>query len=181
MLMIDPLESFASTNRCAAARATLAAPMRFVSSTRRHSPSSLSSIRLVAATPALLTMIWTGPISCHACSKAASMDASDVTSILTISARPPPASISCLKAWSCSTLRAARITFAPAPESVFAKLRPRPDDAPVTSAVFPDRSKLAIVAPPEHDWVCVERLYDWNGGVSILLPRVFAISARWTV
>ena len=100
--------------------------------------------------PALLTRMVIGPSAASAPATARATEARSVTSMASAAASPPLARISAASCSSTSTRRAASATLAPAAASTRAKWRPKPEEAPVTSAVLPaseNRSLAVIVSP----------------------------------
>ena len=142
MLTIAP-RSPALISRCAACCATRKTPLRLVSTTVSQASSGMSARKCSRLTPALLTTTSARQPCWSISLKASSTDCALVTSMDTVSASPPAATI---RAWVSSSFpvrRAARMTRAPAPASTSAKPAPRPVPAPVTRAVRPSRLKGA--------------------------------------
>ncbi len=90
--------------------------------------------------PALLTMTSRRPVSATARSTRARTWAGSRTSVVSVVHDPPAASMAALVASMADCVRPQMATWAPAAPSRSAMARPMPLDAPVTTAVFPDRS-----------------------------------------
>ena len=131
-----------STMRCAVPRATRHAPSRLVPTTAAQSSSVTSSVEAGRAIPELFTRMSGVPSTSRTVSSAWPTLCASVTSIRTGCATPPVSRISRAAASSRPVRRAASATDAPCAARVPAKWRPRPLDAPVTSAVRPLRSKV---------------------------------------
>ena len=141
-LMITPGRP-ASTMRRAVPCATRHAPSRLVPMTPAQSSSVTSRVEAGRAIPELFTtMSGTPSASCTVSSPSLTLPAS-VTSNRIGCAVPPASRISPARTSSRSMRRAASATEAPCAARVRAKCRPRPLDAPVTSAVRPSRLKVS--------------------------------------
>jgi hypothetical protein len=109
--------------------------LRFTSITRRKWSTDSSSAGIGSPMPALFTSTSMRPApASRARATSASQSASTVTSHPTGTSREPSSAAS---SSSRSVRRAAATTVAPAPWSTSANRRPRPLDAPVTTAVRP--------------------------------------------
>ena len=140
MLMIEPPVRLAAMRR-AASWPTRNTPSRLTAITARHSSSVVLVKKAPEGTPALLTRMVIGPSAASASAKACATEARSVTSMATAAAWPPLPRISAASCSSTSSRRAASATLAPAPASTRAKCRPKPEEAPVTSAVLPASEK----------------------------------------
>ena len=138
MLTIRPGD-LSSISRLATSQDRMKGARRLMSITRSISSMDILVARWASGMPALLIRMVTGP---SAASTVGTMDVSwsvSVTSRTKAAASPPWLRISSARASSRSVRRAASATLAPAAASTRAKRRPRPDEAPVTSAVWPVR------------------------------------------
>ena len=144
-LMMEPARP-ASTMRRAVPCATRHAPSRLVPTTAAQSASATSRVVAGRAIPELFTRMSGTPSASWAPSSPAATLPASVTSIRTAYAVPPASRISSARASRRSTRLAASATAAPCTASVRAKCRPRPLDAPVTSAVRPFRSNVSRCA-----------------------------------
>ena len=82
-----------------------------------------------------------GPSAASASAKAFATEARSVTSMATAAAWPPRPRISASSCFRTSRRRAASATLAPASASTRAKWRPKPEEAPVTSAALPSSER----------------------------------------
>ena len=113
---------------------------RLVPSTASTSSVDILVANCASGIPALFTRMSTVPTSASMRSNAADSAASSRTSSGIAIALPPCALMSLATASTRSMRRPAQATVAPASASTCAKRSPRPDDAPVTSAMWPVRS-----------------------------------------
>ena len=146
--MIEPPLRLAAMRR-AASCPTRNTPSRLTDITERHSSSLVLVKKAPEGMPALLTRMVIGPSAASAPATAAATEARSVTSMASAAASPPPARISAAIFSSASSRRAARATLAPASASTRAKWRPKPEEAPVTSAALPasESRSLAVIVP----------------------------------
>ena len=149
LMMLPPWPC--SRMRCATDCATRQAPVKLTSTTPDHSSSDSSRHGLVVATPALLTRMRMAPSSRSTLATALATLSGRITSMRTTIASPPLARISVASRLPPSTRagRPARL-LAPAAASVSAKWRPRPLNAPVTSAQRPLTEVLSTGQPSER-------------------------------
>src|SRR5262249_27500144 len=98
-------------------------------------------------TPALLQSTSTAPNVENAVEASASTSSNDVTSTLIPITSPPSSPTAVRSAWSSTS---ARTTCMPSAAQRRARLRPIPLAAPVTTAVFPSRSRTSVVEPEQH-------------------------------
>ena len=154
--MIEPPVRLAAMRR-AASWPTRNTPSRLTLITSRHSSSVVLVKKDPEGTPALLTRMVMGPSAASAPANACATEARSVTSMATATASPPQSRIS----------PASRSQHVQAPcgerhlgarrASTRAKCRPKPEEAPVTSAALPasessspafqDRAFTAITFP----------------------------------
>src|SRR5262245_58677583 len=125
------------------ARANRNEPRRLVLITSSHSWSLIRGRSVSRVTPALLTRMSILPHFSTRPSISASTGPLSFTSQENASACPPAVVIAATVSASFSALRATQATFAPLPASASAIARPKPCDAPVTTAVWLERSTLS--------------------------------------
>jgi hypothetical protein len=145
----------------AKARVQRKVPFMQVSTIRSQSSSVMLTIGAIAAVPALLTSIWTGPNRSRASSKASSMSAAEVTLPVEKASLPPAADSSSLAASAeCSGMTSRTTTSAPRASSSAAIAFPIPRPPPVTRAVDPMSSISAAYGARKMARVCSVSRYS---------------------
>src|SRR3954447_8772480 len=134
------------------------ASMRTVRTQSCGSPSWMSAIG--PKVPAALTRIVGAPTSARTRSPSAiTASTCETSAVIGMTVRPASLASAAVSA-SCASLRATATTVAPAPASPSAAPRPRPRPPPVTTAIRPAWSAIALALRPGLE---VEHLVDRAG------------------
>ena len=114
--------------------------VKFAAMISSHCMSVILGSNVSRVIPALLTIMSSRLYSVSICSNSFSIDSRSVTSHAMATASPPAAWICETVSASLSALRATQSTLAPFSPSRTATVCPNPCEAPVTSAIWPERS-----------------------------------------